>query len=1475
MLLVSLRLRVIGIKVLLSGKHSVDFLYLLLAVTAFMPSQSGSTMGAVNLISDGHTDFTDLTSFASTWLNDGCSYTYCDGADIDQNGKVDLQDFALLAKYWLTTYYSGQVLLLNPSFEFDLSGNPSTVARSFSQVLGWTGSTTTMNYLQVMPGGSDGRMFAFFKRNGQYIYQVLNRPIAAGENYLLTFDATDLYQAWGGGIMEFCYQDLTQSPDPISIPGASLDINDVTGDLMWFDWSDHFMLTWRAQAGQSYIGKKLVIRHRSPVGVSGQDGIYGIDNLQLSIIRDPCIPVSNLYVATDGNDITGDGSEAKPFATINQAKQTVRTFIRQGLAQDVHVYIREGTYYLNDTLVFDKRDSAPDGHNVFYEAYPGESPVISGGYKISGTWHNAGGDLWTIQLPPGTWFRQLWCGDDRCQRSRWPNPVANPAINSMLFIKSASPDCKTIALPQTIPGSDAGFVNSDTEAVMYHRFASSRAKIVGKSGSSFTTDTVLGLPGDVNDANNFCSPTTENRVHLEHNLAFIDEATEWYLSRSTGLLTYQAPFGINPNSCTFTVAKLEKLVIINGDVATAVQGIIFRGLSFKHTSWEPNDLDYTGNMLHVYMHDYPADSGSTYFYVVPPAIAMIYADNCCLQQCRISNLAGTGVGLGKGCNNNQIVDCEFYDISGNGILCGWRGNMDTGKLLNGSGGQFQLAGDWYIPADIPHSNIISNNFVHKFDQEWFGHSGISDCFSKYSQVVNNTVADGSYSGITAGFHWDDYVYSQQGTVIRNNHIYNVMNLLNDGAGIYTCGNFLGGLFTGNLVHDVNIGTRANAGWMNGGIYHDQGTSNANDVNNITYNIAGSDLCNNDVYGDHINLTFGTNYWGYVPSLWDSTVSAIAAAAGVQPVAPTLSIAFDSNGSNIIVTGSAGKAWAQLGYARIQEDNYDVTAELTVKENGFIYGVIPLSLVGTNTVTIQATVSTAEGKLSSPGVSNTLSISPFSPPQPVYLVAWFRADGSVTKDASGNVSGWQDASGNNNNAAPPAVKPLWVAGQVNGLPVVRFANASGTSATLLQTAAGALPAGSNLSVFVVAKHRSATAGSSLLGASDGGYGASNQWFILDTISDSGLVKNRVHLNYNASISGTVYDTPTDTSFHVQSMVWNGDTVGYTNSTLFYNIDDVNTLSNIGNMWYLNPIAPIDIGGYDHLGGYYSSDVDIAEILIYKAALSSVDQASITNYLKAKYRLPVITQPTQLPQSASLVAWFKADSGVTKDASNNVSGWNDASSAGHNATATVLKPQWIDAQINGLPIIRFNDNAGVTANANLLQTIPGVVGDVTQLTVFVVGRHRKAVSGSTLVGASDGYYSGASKWFILDTLTDGGIIKNRAALNSDSTYKAAVLNGSVDTNFHVKSMVWTGGLDQYNDNLTRLSFCVDNTEQWVNAGGVWTLSLSDQLDIGGYDHGGTYYCSDVDIAEIIVYNTALSAADRQSVHDYLDGKYALNN
>ena len=47
------------------------------------------------------------------------------------------------------------------------------------------------------------------------------------------------------------------------------------------------------------------------------------------------------------------------------------------------VWLRGGTYYQKETLVFGPQDSGTEDCPITYAAYPGETPVICGGREIA------------------------------------------------------------------------------------------------------------------------------------------------------------------------------------------------------------------------------------------------------------------------------------------------------------------------------------------------------------------------------------------------------------------------------------------------------------------------------------------------------------------------------------------------------------------------------------------------------------------------------------------------------------------------------------------------------------------------------------------------------------------------------------------------------------------------------------------------------------------------------------------------------------------------------------------------------------------------------------------------------------------------------------------------------------------------------------------------------------------------------------
>lgn len=123
------------------------------------------------------------------------------------------------------------------------------------------------------------------------------------------------------------------------------------------------------------------------------------------------------YVAPFGDD-ANDGSDSAPFATLERARQVVRG-INASMDSDITVYLYGGTYTLSQSIAFDEGDSGYNGHRVVYAAYPGETPVLSGGRRLGG-WVPAGNGLYKTSAQ-GLNFRQLYVNGSRETRARSPN----------------------------------------------------------------------------------------------------------------------------------------------------------------------------------------------------------------------------------------------------------------------------------------------------------------------------------------------------------------------------------------------------------------------------------------------------------------------------------------------------------------------------------------------------------------------------------------------------------------------------------------------------------------------------------------------------------------------------------------------------------------------------------------------------------------------------------------------------------------------------------------------------------------------------------------------------------------------------------------------------------------------------------------------------------------------------------------------
>lgn len=247
--------------------------------------------------------------------------------------------------------------------------------------------------------------------------------------------------------------------------------------------------------------------------------------------------------------------------------------------------------------------------------------------------------------------------------------------------------------------------------------------------------------------------------------------------------------------------------------------------------------------------------------------------------------------------------------------------------------------------------------------------------------------------------------------------------------------------------------------------------------------------------------------------------------------------------------------------------------------------------------------------------------------------------------------------------------------------------------------------------------------------------------------------------------------------------------------------------------------------------------------------------------------VLTTPLTPP-----VLWLKADASVFVDAGvttamngQSVEQWNDQSCNGFNVSQTVAanKPTWEQYAFNGKPALYFQGSLGNRYLNNLTQNL---VSPGAARTLFVVakttcqtneGGNLFAFRRSTPVANLQWYQyiSNNSVRIYNDDFWNGGI--NSATVNN-STFFVPAQN---PTTFTYLIPTQNAKIDFY---LNGIQQAVTQGGNVVNETGTSGFTVGDREDFVAHPWKGW-------IAEVIVYDRALTTSERQSVETYLQTKY----
>ena len=562
-----------------------------------------------------------------------------------------------------------------------------------------------------------------------------------------------------------------------------------------------------------------------------------------------------LFVSPDGSD-SAPGSEAKPFASIERARDYLREMREKdgaALRLGARVKIREGTYLLEQNLIFSKQDSGTENAPIIYQSFPNERVSITGGpqfrladfqpvsdpnvreripqaavdrvrmldLKARGVEDFGSLPLYghsmaflekMTEFKKGAIAPELFFEESPLTLARWPNDdfaQVGQVVERGDAIRAWMPDARggMAMTQQYVPEEE----RNDPPKGFAFRFDRDRLSLWESandlrlygywyhnwSDQSVEVDSIDAEAGIIRSLQpSGYTVKAGQRFYAYNLLEELDEPGEWYLDRETGIL-YLYPPEDNPEARIVLALTTGSLVGLD-----SVESFIFDGIEFGYTRGK--------------------------------AIQIKGGRNIVIRNSRITNVGDCAIQI-RGGRNHLIDNNEVFNTGGSGIT------VEGGDLVN------------LISSD----HLISNNHIYNFARIEKTYNPAIRLNGVGHVARNNEINRTAHMAIN---------FSGNNHLIELNHIYDVARETDDMAAIYSGRSWTdrGTIIRHNLIRDVT-------GFQSGthrvsGVYMDDGISGITIEGNIFLNNAQGLMMNggrdnasiNNLFIDVENMARSTN-----------------------------------------------------------------------------------------------------------------------------------------------------------------------------------------------------------------------------------------------------------------------------------------------------------------------------------------------------------------------------------------------------------------------------------------------------------------------------------------------------------------------------------------------------------------------------------------------------------------------------------------
>ncbi|MBX7259240.1 MAG: right-handed parallel beta-helix repeat-containing protein [Candidatus Hydrogenedentes bacterium] len=453
-----------------------------------------------------------------------------------------------------------------------------------------------------------------------------------------------------------------------------------------------------------------------------------------------------LFASPNGDD-KNPGTDLSPVKTIQRARDRARELRADGKIKDVIVYLRQGTYYLSDSVAFGSEDCV-EGGSLVIRNYGLDEVIVAGGSQVGGWTPYREGIYKTrfaefAERPDAP--AQIFENGEPGIMARSPNegwfrlwkPIIEPTWSFCYDPKDFYPQgWNTAQLQVHLIMMGTYFSN---------RFAVQRLDVAEQR---IYTDGKASDPA--------YNPVDGKCYRLENALELLDAPGEFYADRKSGDVYYW-PVAGDLTKAVITANTAKGLIRVEGEsTGKPVHDIVFDGLNFLGA----------GNQ-----------------------VVVANAEGIVIRNCRFNYAGNNAVELGTGCTRCTVTGCEIAHPGMNGVV------IQSAYDEPQSG-----------PATIAtHHNTVHNNYIHHP-----GRLSITGCCIMLQRagndnvISNNLLTDSPKSGVLMFSMWDrprEWAVMNN-NVIKNNDIARCVTRSWDGGAFYIGATTENTVFENNRIADA-------------------------------------------------------------------------------------------------------------------------------------------------------------------------------------------------------------------------------------------------------------------------------------------------------------------------------------------------------------------------------------------------------------------------------------------------------------------------------------------------------------------------------------------------------------------------------------------------------------------------------------------------------------------------------------------------